>query len=170
MTTTTLTRTDSAPASLPADLRESLGEQILLKLALDAVQSLDPSQLSAAVTGDQRIRPQMMLTLLTYCYGSRLYGSREIEWATRNDRMIRYICARVFPDFRAIRQFRRNNRGLLEQCLTSVLRKAWVLQCDELDETLAGRAWLTEGLERTFTTAAHEKVEVAVIMDTAETD
>lgn len=170
MTTTTLNRTDAAPASLPADLRECLGEQFLLKLALDAVQSLDPSQLSAAVTCDERLRPQMMLTLLTFCYGSRLYGSREIEWATRNDKTVRYICARVFPDFHAIRQFRRHNRALLQQCLTVMLRKAWVLQCGGLDEALPMSGWLAAEIDRKLKSAAQEKLEVAVITDTAETD
>jgi transposase len=170
MTTTTLNRMDATSAGLPADLREGLGEQILLKLALDSIQSIEPAQLSGLVSSDPRIRPQMMLTLLAYCYASRLYGSREIEWATRNDKTVRYICARVFPDFHAIRHFRRNNRALLEQCLTSVLRKAWVLECDEIEEALAGRAWLGADLDQRFTAAAREKVEVAVIMDTAETD
>src|SRR5262245_26436650 len=116
---------------LAGDLRECLGEAILLKFALDAVQSLAPSALKAAEESETRFRPQMMLTLLSYCYAARIYGSRDIVWAIRNDRTVRYICAHTFPDWRAIRQFRRNYRALIEQCLTCVLRKAWTLQSEE---------------------------------------
>src|SRR6267143_6161582 len=115
MTTITPNRTDARCASPPMDLLECLGQHTLLKLALEAVQSLDASKLDAAVSGDPQLRPQMMLTLLSYCYAARIYGSREIEWAIRNDKTVRYICARTFPDWRAIRRFRRNNRELVEQ-------------------------------------------------------
>src|SRR5947209_4834415 len=117
MTTTTLNRTEAVVANPPTDVRESLGEQILLKLALDAVQSLEPSKLNAAVTGEPTIRPQMMLTLLAYCYAARIYASQDIACASRNDPSVRYICARTVLDWRTIRQFRRNNRELVEQCL-----------------------------------------------------
>src|SRR5438874_12137628 len=113
MTTMILKRRE-VPANPTADLRECLGEPILLKLALDAVQSLDPSKLKTAVSGKDKLRPQMMLTLLSYCYAARIYGSRDIEWAIRTNATVRYICARTSPEWLAIRQFRRNNRELVE--------------------------------------------------------
>lgn len=170
MTRTIQAQNDLAAGIQPADLRESLGADLLLKLALDAVQALEPSKLDAAVSGDSRTRPQMMLTLLPYCYAGRIYGSREIEWATRNDKTAHYICAREFPDSRAIRHFRRYNRELVEQCLSYVLRKGWVLQFDALEGLWATCTWLGAGLEQRVAMAAREKIEVAIIMDTAESD
>ena len=35
----------------------------------------------------------MMLTLLTYCYATGVYGSTDIELNMQHDRMIRYLCA-----------------------------------------------------------------------------
>src|SRR5437762_3198595 len=102
--TTILNRQDARNAKPLADVRECLGEQILLKLALDAVQSVDDSKLKAAVNADSKLRPQMFLTLLSFCYAARIYGSREIERAARTDKTVRYICARIFPNWQAIRQ------------------------------------------------------------------
>ena len=94
----------------PPDLREDLGSVILLKLALDAVQALDSAKVNAAGQGMQNLRPQMILTLLSFCYAARIYASRDIEWAIRRDQTVRYICARTFPGWQAIRRFRRSNR------------------------------------------------------------
>jgi len=157
---------EAAPASMPADLREEVGEQILLKLALDSVQCLERSQLSAAVSGDANLRPEMMLTLLSYCYAARIYGSRDVEWATRNDRTVRYIRARTFPDWRAIRHFRRHNRELLEQCLAYVLKKAWILQLQGIDGDWA--MGQPAALKGKFLAQAREKIEVAMIVDRAD--
>src|SRR5438067_10964211 len=167
MMTTILKRSEATPANPTADLRESLGESILLKLALDGVQSLEPSKLNAAVSGKEKLRPQMMLTLLSYSYAARIYGSRDIEWAIRTNSTVRYICARTFPEWRAIRQFRRNNRELVVQCLAYVLKKAWALQAET--DWAAGDCLGPEA-DHKFAAEARNKVEVAIIMDTAESD
>jgi hypothetical protein len=163
-----LKRTGVSPVSPPPDLRESLGEPILLKLALDGVQSLDPAKLKLAANGTAPLRPQMMLTLLSYCYAARIYGSRDIEWAIRNNATVRYI-VRTCPGWRSMRRFRRNNRELLEECLAYVLKKAWLLQ---LDADCASADWSGAGsdLDRKSLAEARQKIEVAIIMDTAEND
>ena len=163
--TTILKPSETLSAKPTADLRESLGEPILLKLALDGVQSLDPSKLKSAVSAKPVLRPQMMLTLISYCYAARVYGSRDIEWAIRNNATVRYICARTCPEWLAIRQFRRQNRELLEQCLTYVLKKAWLLQSND-----STGDWLDAEPDLRFAAEARQKIEVAIIMDTAESD
>jgi transposase len=152
------------------DLRECLGEQILLKLALDAVQSLPPSELHAAVGGPEKLRQQMMLTLLSYCYAIRTYGSHDIEWAIRHDPTVRYICARSFPDWHAIRQFRRNNRALVEQCLAYVLKKAWILQADEIEDgwAMGGLGYL--GLQEKLAAEVSNKLDAAILLDGVDRD
>jgi len=166
MTTTILKRNETLSPIPTVDLRESLGEPILLKLALDGVQTLDPSKLKSAANGKTALRPQMMLTLLSYCYAGRIYGSRDIEWAIRNNTTVRYICAHTCPEWLAIRQFRRQNRELLEQCLAFVLKRAWLLQSDA---DCTGE-WPGPESDGRFAAEARQKIEVAIIMDTAESD
>jgi len=163
--TTTLKHNETLSPNSTADLRESLGEPILLKLALDGVQTLDPFKLKSSVGGKTALRPQMMLTLLSYCYAARIYGSRDIEWAIRNNATVRYICARTYPEWLAIRQFRRHNRELLEQCLAYVLKRAWLLQSDDCTSD-----WVSPESDWRFVAEARQKIEVAIIMDTAESD
>src|SRR5207253_2479368 len=119
---------DATPPT--SSLSSTLGDRGLLHLVLEAVQAADWSLAQPSAEQDGRFRPQMMLTLLAFCYASGLYGSRDIEWATRIDRTIRYICAHQFPDWLAIRRFRRQNRQLLKQCLMLVLERARALKLD----------------------------------------
>jgi hypothetical protein len=103
-----------------------------------------------------------MLTLLSFCYASSCYGSEDIESAIESDRTIRYICARVFPDAKAIRRFRRLFRPALDQCLAYVLRQAAI----ELSETMSVGA----EVEQQVLSATTEKIELAVVMDRCSTE
>jgi len=170
MTITPLTQAEASITRPPADLRQCLGEDILLKLALDAVQSVDCSRLEGIIQSEQKVRPQMLLTLLCFCYAARIYGSREIQRAALHDKTVRYICARQFPDWRILRHFRRHNRELIEHCLAYVLKKAWVLQSEPADDDWADCHWRGPERDQRFVAAAREKVDVAIIMDTAEND
>src|SRR5438876_11665394 len=68
MMTNTERRERWGPSVLSGDLRRTLGEQGLLRLALDAIQALDLRPLLSEGGLPAGFRPQMMLTLLTYCY------------------------------------------------------------------------------------------------------
>src|SRR5262245_4909711 len=89
------------------DLSQVISERGLLKLALDSVQNIEPARLAPPGSVKGEFRPQMMLTLLTYCYASSLFGSRDIESSIDTDPTIRYICARTRPTWLSIRRFRR---------------------------------------------------------------
>jgi transposase len=115
-------------------------------------------------------RPQMLLTLLTYCYAARIYGSRDIEWATRYDKAVRYICARAFPDWNTLRHFRRRNRALVEQALACVCQKAWALKFDEGEADCAGYEQFESDLNHKARRTAFERIDVAALMDAAEND
>ena len=117
--------------AVSSDLSRIVGEQGLMKLSLDSIQTLNPGQLQDAALKMPDFRPQMMLTLLTYCYSSSIYGSKDVEWAIENDRMVRYICARTRPDWQSMRRFRRQNRDLLFQSLLYVLKQTWALKFDQ---------------------------------------
>ena len=168
--TTILEQSTQIPITPPRDLRQALGDDILLKLALDAVQSLNPERLNTAISGKDKLRPQMMLTLLSFCYATRLFGSRDIEWAARHDKTVRYICAHTFPEWRVIRHFRRHNRELVERCLTYVLKKAWILYAEEAVEEQMRNEFSSAACHEKVVLEACNKIEAAMITDMAESD
>ena len=146
------------------DLRQRVGTSRLLRWAIEAPQNVDADfaeQLKPSV-GD--FRPQMLLSLLSFCYSTGCYGSEDIEQAIRNDRSVRYICARTYPEAKVIRRFRRNYRGLLDQCLAYVLRRAAIHMSGGEDDRLAPE------LDQQVISATREKVELAVILDRSAGD
>jgi hypothetical protein len=139
------------------DLRQRVGSNHLLRWALEAPQNLEASAAETLKARFGDFRPQMMLTLLSFSYASSCYGSEDIERAIESDRTVRYICARIFPDAKAMRRFRRLFRPALDQCLAYVLRQAAI----ELSETMSLGAEVEQQVLATTT----EKIELAVVMD-----
>lgn len=155
---------------LSSDLSLCLGRQGLLTVALDAVQMIDPKRFGIDKQNPPEFRPQMMMTLLTYCYGASLYGSRDIEWAIRHDRTVRYICARTFPDWHAIRRFRRRHRELIHECLVYVIKQVWALKFDEGEADYVGYDWFESEFVGQVQTEALDRLDVAALMDGVESD
>jgi hypothetical protein len=104
----------------PADLRQSLGESTLVKLALDAARTVAAQKPWLSGPGEAQPDPQMLLALLTYCYAASIYGSQEIEFACQDDPAVRSICANARPDWRTLWCFRNANRPWIEECLARV--------------------------------------------------
>ena len=144
------------------DLRQRVGSSQLLRWALEAPQTVEGSAAETLVARFGDFRPQMMLTLLSFSYASSCYGSEDIERAIESDRTVRYICARIFPDAKALRRFRRLFRPALDQCLAYVLRQAAV--------ELSGAGVLGAELEQQVLSATTEKIELAVVMDRCATE
>lgn len=144
------------------DLRQRVGAASLLRWALEAPQALEgvPAEMLKARFGD--FRPQMMLTLLSFSYASSCYGSEDIERAIESDRTTRYICARIYPDAKAIRRFRRLFRPAIDQCLAYVLRQAAF--------EMSGSVTLSAEIEQQVLSATTEKIELAVVMDRCATE
>jgi len=111
---------------LPPDMRQWVPENHLVHFVIDAVAQLDVS--AAAVnergTGDEQYPPQMMLTLLIYCYASGVFSSRAIEAMTYDSVAVRYLCGDTHPDHDTICTFRRENRALLSSAFGQVLELA----------------------------------------------
>src|SRR5438128_2389954 len=95
---------------LPRNLAECVGERALLDLSFDSVQNVQWELSEKALMISGPLRPQMLLTLLTYCYSSGTYGSQDIVQAIRQKPRVRYICAHNFPDWQTLRKFRRHSR------------------------------------------------------------
>jgi len=98
----------------------------LRDLVLAAVRQIDPRQLipvAAPGTGVAYESP-VLLGLLTYCYASAVFSSREIEARLRKDRTLILLCGHELPDWHLIRRFRRHNRDLIQHCLEVTLYRA----------------------------------------------
>jgi transposase len=161
---------DSRIQSLPSDLSRLLGERGLLNLVLDAVQTVDPASLQTENPPRPAYRPQMLLTLLTYCYAAKIYGSRDIEWATRYDKTVRYICAHIFPDWQTLRRFRRQHRGYLEQTLVYVFKQAWAGLFDWGEADDVGCDWFESDLRAEVGRIVRDRLDVAALMDGVESE
>jgi hypothetical protein len=144
-------------AELPGDLRSWLDEQEVLGLALESVQSLAANDAAFRQLRFETFRPQMMLTLLAYCYATDTYGSDDVEWAADHETSVRYICGGQRPDRQTVRRFRRVHRSRIEGCLTSMFKEALARRSGEDD---AGQASVWAG----------RKLDLAVLTDTAAAD
>jgi hypothetical protein len=112
---------------LAPDLGAWLNRRNLVMLVLEIVQKLDEARLLEhdATKCERRSDWQTHLTLLTYCYATGIYGSGRISRQTAMDETLRYLCANHLPDGETLRQFRRQNRDAIEQCLEKVCLVVW---------------------------------------------
>lgn len=111
---------------LPPDMRDWLPEDHLVHFIIETVESLDTGAFKTNVrgTGNAQYPPSMMLALLTYCYATGRFSSREIEQASHFDVAVRYVCAQTHPDHDTICSFRRENRVAFEKFFVHVLEVA----------------------------------------------
>src|SRR4051812_21473676 len=121
---------ENEKVGLPRNLQEWVGELALLGLAFDSVQTVHWDLNEKALQTSGPFRPQMLLTLLTYCYSCGIYGSQEIVQAIQLNKNVRYICAHNYPDWHLLRKFRRHIRAQLEQNLKWGLQQARAHQSD----------------------------------------
>jgi hypothetical protein len=155
---------------LPRNLNEWVGDLTLLGLAFDSVQTVHWDLNEKALQTSGPFRPQMLLTLLTYCYSRGIYGSQEIVQAIQQDKNVRYICAHNYPDWHLLRKFRRHSRAQLEQSLKWVLQQAWAKQCDAAQADYLGYDWFEDYLNVELDAAVQQRLELAILMDGVESD
>jgi len=154
---------------LPADLRRWLGRRGLVGLALEAVQTVD-WRVYPVTDDSQEFRPQMMLTLLSYCYAAGICGSHDIEWAGQADKTVRYICAGKEPDWLTIRRFRRRNVDLLRQCLAFILKHAWASRVERDSSSVPISDWSESNLDHQIACEVRNRIDTAVFLDAVTND
>ena len=72
--------------------------------------------------GTSSYHPQMMLKVLVYAYTQRIYSSRQIAKALRENVNFMWLSGGNRPDFRTINEFRGEKmKGVIEEVFTSVL-------------------------------------------------
>jgi transposase len=112
------------PMMFPEDLRDWIPEDHLVHFIIDAIEQLNISgfKVNHTGSGSEQYPPEMMLSLLLYCYATRRMSSRVIEEATYTDVAVRYICGnQAHPDHTVICRFRGENREGFKEAFTKVL-------------------------------------------------
>jgi hypothetical protein len=166
---------------LPEDLRAWIGKDCLARLTLAVAQTIEwPQTQNRQPTGTlSRLRPQMMLSLLTYCYAIGVHASQEIESGIGHDQTMRHLSAGACLTWHDLRGFRRRNRARLQQALTKLFRIAWRLHlmaggAQSPESGMAGPAascrWGQPRLEGQLLEAAEERIARAVLLDSAALD
>ena len=127
-------RKDSAPvfkpyvmnqvALMPASYDEKIPADHLVRVVNDAVEKIDLSSLLAQYPGGGRssYHPQMMLKVLVYAYAEKIYSSRRIAKALRENIYFMWISGESTPDFRTVNDFRGSRmRGVIDEVFSAVL-------------------------------------------------
>lgn len=75
--------------SLPMDLQEDIPENHLVRVINDAVNRLDTNLFTKAYPGGGRdsYHPKMLMKVIIYAYTQRIYSSRQIAKAVRENIM-----------------------------------------------------------------------------------
>jgi transposase len=110
---------------LPMDLEEDIPTNHLVRVVNEAVNRLDNTIFQAAYPGGGRdsYHPKMLTKVIIYAYSQRIYSSRQIAKAVRENIMFMWIAGRQRPDFRTINRFRSERmKEVLETVFTAVLQ------------------------------------------------
>nr|WP_307585097.1 transposase [Paenibacillus wynnii] len=111
---------------LSMDLEEDIPEHHLVRVVNAAVNRLDDSIFDAAYPGGghDSYHPKMLTKVIIYAYTQRIYSSRQIAKAVRENIPFMWLAGRQCPDFRTINRFRSQRmKDVLETVFTFPQRK-----------------------------------------------
>ncbi len=79
---------------------EWLPEDRLARFVVEVIEQRDLSRLTSHCQGrgSAAYHPSVLLALLVYGYASRVFSSRNIEWATYDSVAFRFLSAETHPD------------------------------------------------------------------------
>jgi transposase len=110
---------------LPTDLEILIPPNHMVRVVNKAIEKMDLSILKKQYKGGgtSSYHPQMMLKVLIYAYSQRIYSSRQIAKALRENVNFMWISANNRPDFRTINRFRSTvMREIIDEVFTAVLK------------------------------------------------
>ena len=109
---------------LPTDLGDEIPPNHVVRVVNEAVDRLSDAIFDSAFPGGGRppYHPKMLTKILIFAYTQRIYSSRQIAKAVRENIPFMWIAARQTPDFRTINRFRSERmRNVLEKVFAAVL-------------------------------------------------
>ncbi|WP_242966888.1 transposase [Desulfosporosinus sp. FKA] len=94
--------------SLPMDLECLIPPSHMVRVVNSAIDQMNLEPLLAKYPegGRSSYHPVMMTKLLTYAYTDKIFSSRRIEKAARENIMYMWLCGGNSPDFKTINTFR----------------------------------------------------------------
>jgi len=111
-------------ALMPPSYDEKIPPDHLVRVVNEAVEQIDLSALLAQYPGGGRssYHPKMLLKVLVYAYAEKIYSSRRIAKALRENIYFMWISGESTPDFRTINDFRGSRmQGVIEEVFSEVL-------------------------------------------------
>lgn len=93
---------------LPMDVNSLIPANHMVRVINDAIDQMKLDALFAQYPGGGRasFHPVMMTKLLVYAYADKIFSSRRIEKAARENIMYMWLCGGNVPDFKTINSFR----------------------------------------------------------------
>ena len=116
--------TMAQPQLLPPSLDELIEPEHLVRVVNAAIDQLDLRPLLAQYQGGgtSSYHPQMLLKVLVYAYCSKIYSSRRIAAALRENIHFMWLSGGNRPDFRTINDFRgQRMKGVIDEVFAEVL-------------------------------------------------
>lgn len=109
---------------LPASLDELIPSDHLVKIVDGMIERISMVELEKFYVGggSSSYHPKLMLKVLVYAYCERIYSSRRIAKALRENVMFMWIAGQQCPDFRTINDFRKDRmKQILEVVFSQVV-------------------------------------------------
>jgi transposase len=109
---------------LPPSYDDLIEPEHLVRVVSAAIDKLDLSPLLAKYRGGgtSSYHPQMMLKVLVYAYTQKIYSSRKIAKALRENIHFMWLSGEQRPDFRTINDFRGSRmKGVIDEVFAEVL-------------------------------------------------
>jgi transposase len=109
---------------LPASYDEVIEEKHVVRVVNEAIEKIDLGSLVAQYKGGgtSSYHPKMLLKVLVYAYSQKIYSSRKIAKALRENIHFMWISGNNQPDFRTINDFRSSRmKPVIEEVFSGVL-------------------------------------------------
>lgn len=115
---------------LPPSLGELIPSDHIVRLVSEAIDGMDMSKLLKAYEGGgaSNYHPKMLLKALVYGYIEKLYSSRRIEKALKENICFMWLCGMQQPDHNTINRFR---KGQLKSTVKDVFAQVLLLLIDK---------------------------------------
>ena len=112
---------DTAQLALPMEMSIKVPENHLCRVVDSAVEGMDLRHLEQMYKGGgtSSYHPKMMLKLLTYAYTQKIWSSRQIARAVRENIYFMWLARGNEPDFRTLNRF----RGQLKEIIGEVFKQ-----------------------------------------------